>query len=152
MVFPPFRCPTSSISPHLPSRHIVMHWNVSCCLYCHISRVPMVMMSPITCLCSWTPLCLRHAPKPTLLNHTHLCYWHCFACPRTLFNRPHTCSHSVIRNNHLPCCCTALCTPWPSKLPNLPLRVETRNYVLPGNSLYHSGARRVRLKVKNKHS
>lgn len=43
-----------------------------------------------------------------------------------------------------------LCTPWPEKLPRLPLRVETRNYIFPGRSVYHSGAKKVVIKFKLK--
>ena len=42
---------------------------------------------------------------------------------------------------------SALCTPWPKKLPDLPVKIETRNYVFPGPSLRHGGSRKVVLKV-----
>ena len=45
---------------------------------------------------------------------------------------------------------SALCTPWPKKLPNLPVKIETRNYVFPGPSVKHSGARKVVLTVSGR--
>ena len=41
----------------------------------------------------------------------------------------------------------ALCTAWPKKLPLLPVKIETRNYVIPGRSLKHNGSRKVTLTV-----
>ena len=42
----------------------------------------------------------------------------------------------------------ALCTPWPERLPLLPIRVTTRNYVFPSSNIRHSGARIVKLTVR----
>lgn len=39
-----------------------------------------------------------------------------------------------------------LCNSWPERLPFLPLRIETRNYVFPGHSVRHPGATKVTLK------
>jgi hypothetical protein len=41
-----------------------------------------------------------------------------------------------------------LCTPWPRKLPSLPVKIETRNYVFPGRSVRHEGSRKVVLSVR----
>jgi small subunit ribosomal protein S35 len=41
-----------------------------------------------------------------------------------------------------------LCTAWPRKLPSLPVKIETRNYVFPGRSVRHEGSRKVVLSVK----
>ncbi|XP_064397999.1 small ribosomal subunit protein mS35-like [Halichondria panicea] len=41
-----------------------------------------------------------------------------------------------------------LCTPWPDNLPQMPLKIETRNYVFPGTTVRHPGARKVTLNVR----
>ena len=43
----------------------------------------------------------------------------------------------------------ALCTPWPSRLPHLPLRTQTRNYIFPGQTIKHPGASKVVLTVSS---
>lgn len=40
-----------------------------------------------------------------------------------------------------------LCTSWPDNLPKMPLRLETRNYVFPGTSVRHPGARKIILTI-----
>ena len=58
---------------------------------------------------------------------------------------PHTHTHTHVSFLFPP----ALCTPWPSRLPDLPLKIETRNYIFPGQTIKHMGARKVVLKVSS---
>ena len=89
----------------------------------NIIHVHCTCVFPVRCMCMCVQVRSQH-----MHAHTNSSSWHSLFLP------------------------AALCTPWPSRLPHLPLTIETRNYVFPGQTVKHMGASKVILKVRSHYS